>query len=68
MGYFAELAYRIDNCIVEVRFSVFLTVTIDFLVLKQIFLGGNTKNYAQNTSIFIARYGWNTMRANLKYK
>ena len=37
-----------------------------FLDLKQMHLDGNTWNYAQNTGIFILRYDWNAMRANLK--
>ena len=39
---------------------------LTFLVLKQIPLDGNSWNYAQNTGIFIVRYDWHAMHANLK--
>ena len=39
MGYFVDLAYKIANCIIKIRFCVFLTVNS---VSQQILLDGRT--------------------------
>ena len=67
MGYFIELAYRNGNCIEKSKIFRLFDSALTLLVLKQILLDGNTWNYTQNTGIFLVRYDWNAMRANLKY-